>query len=186
LEVKLLQLKFTLRYNTLHKSQVTKKTSAMLLTTDQPSYSNIFAAVPQAVEAIQRLSLDDQLGLLWFLSEKIGGLVTPTAPGATERIKLVGGLISEVASLSYEEQLQLMRDLLAGVNTPLTRSYALLSSNNKLAFWYQLAQWMRSGEVMPVPDGYQLSPVATAVLNQVVALEFKQKIAVLRLIVGNR
>ena len=60
----------------------------------------------------------------------------------------------------------------------------MLTSNNKLAFWYQLQEWMRSREVVPVPEGYQLSVVATAVLNQVVALEFKQQIAVLRLIVG--
>nr|MDJ0681392.1 orange carotenoid protein N-terminal domain-containing protein [Xenococcaceae cyanobacterium MO_167.B52] len=71
----------------------------MTLTTDQPSYSNIFAAVPQAVEAIKTLSIDDQLGLLWGLYENMGGLVTPAAPGATERIKLAGGLIYEVTNL---------------------------------------------------------------------------------------
>ena len=131
----------------------------MLLTTEKPAYANIFAAVPKVVEAIQNLSVDDQLGLLWVLSENMGGLVTPAAPGATERIKLAGGLIYEVANLDYEEQLQFMRDLVAGVNTPLTRSYGMLTSNNKLAFWYQLAQWMRSREVVPVPEGYQLSKV---------------------------
>ena len=156
----------------------------MLTTTDKPSYSNIFAAVPLAVKAIESLSIDDQLGLLWVLYENMGGLVTPAAPGATERIKLAGGLIYEVANLSHEEQLQVMRDLVARVNTPITRAYGLLSSNNKLAFWYQLAEWMRSGEVIPTPGDYQLSAPATAVLNQVVALEFNQQIAVLRLIVG--
>ena len=156
----------------------------MLTTTDKPSYSNIFAAVPLAVKAIESLSIDDQLGLLWVLYENMGGLVTPAAPGATERIKLAGGLIYEVANLSSEEQLQVMRDLVARVNTPLTRAYGLLSSNNKLAFWYQLAEWMRSGEVIPTPEGYQLSAPATAVFNKVVTLEFNQQIAVLRLIVG--
>ena len=156
----------------------------MLTTTDKPSYSNIFAAVPLAVKAIESLSIDDQLGLLWVLYENMGGLVTPAAPGATERIKLAGGLIYEVANLSHEEQLQVMRDLVARVNTPLTRAYGLLSSNNKLAFWYQLAEWMRSGEVIPTPEGYQLSAPATAVFNKVVTLEFNQQIAVLRLIVG--
>ncbi len=156
----------------------------MLTTTDKPSYSNIFAAVPLAVKAIESLSIDDQLGLLWVLYENMGGLVTPAAPGATERIKLAGGLIYEVANLSHEEQLQVMRDLVARVNTPITRAYGLLSSNNKLAFWYQLAEWMRSGEVIPTPEGYQLSAPATAVFNKVVALEFNQQIAVLRLVVG--
>ncbi|MDJ0620494.1 MAG: orange carotenoid protein N-terminal domain-containing protein [Calothrix sp. MO_192.B10] len=156
----------------------------MVKTTDKPSYSNIFDAVPKVVEAIQSLFIDDQLGLLWVLYENMGGLVTPAAPGATERIKLAGGLIYEVGNLPHQEQLQLMRDLVGGVDNPLTRSYGLLSSNNKLAFWYQLAEWMRSGEVIPTPEGYKLSAPATAVLNRVVALEFNQQIAVLRLIVG--
>ena len=102
----------------------------MTLTTDKPSYSNIFAAVPQAVQAIQSLSTDDQLGLLWVLYENMGGLVTPAAPDATVRIKLTGGLIYEVANLTYEEQFQFMRDLVAGVNNHLTRAYGVLSSNN--------------------------------------------------------
>ncbi len=156
----------------------------MLLTTDKPSYSNIFATVPQAVEAIQRLSIDDQLGLLWVLYKNMGSLVTPAAPDASERIKIAGGLIYEVVSLSHEEQLEFMRDLVAQVNTPLTRAYGTLTSNNKLAFWYQLAEWMRSGEVIAIPEGYQLSAPANAVLNKVVTLEFNQQIAVLLLIVG--
>ena len=156
----------------------------MLLTAEKVSYSNASAAVPKAVESIQSLSIDDQLGLLWVLYENMGGLVTPAAPGATERIRLAGGLIYEVASLSYDEQLQVMRDLAGGVNTPISRAYGMLTSNNKLAFWYQLAEWMRSGEVVPVPTGYKLSAPATNVLNKIVALEFGQQIAVLRLIVG--
>ena len=156
----------------------------MVFTSDKPSYSNIFDAVPKAVEAIQSLSIDEQLGLLWVVYENMGGLVTPPVSGATERIKLAGGLIYQVANLSHEEQLQFMRDLVRRVDNPLTRSYGLLSSNNKLAFWYQLAQLMRSREIISTPEDYQLSAPATAVLNKVMALEFNQQIAVLRLIVG--
>ena len=110
--------------------------------------------------------------------------MTPAAPGTTDRIKLAGSLIYEVASLSHEEQLQFMRDLVAGVNNSMTRDYGCLTSNNKLAFWYQLAEWMRSGDVIPMPAGYQLSAPATAVLNKLVKLGFNQQIAVLRLVVG--
>ena len=99
----------------------------MLLTTDRASLSNSYATPAESVKAIQRLSADDQLGLLWVLYENMGGLVTPAAPGATERIKLAGGLIYEVASLSNEEQLQVMRDLVGKVNNPLTRAYGLLT-----------------------------------------------------------
>ena len=156
----------------------------MTIAADKPIYSNVFAAVPNAVNSIQRLSVDDQLGLLWFLYENMGGLVTPAASGATDRIKLAGTLIYQVANLSHEEQLQCMRDLAIGTNNPMTRDYGCLTSNNKLAFWYQLAEWMRSGDVIPVPQDYQLSVPATAVLNKLIALGFNQQIAVLRLIVG--
>lgn len=156
----------------------------MILTTDKSTYSDIWSAVPNAVAAIQSLSVDDQLGLLWVLYENMGGLVTPAAPGATQRIQLAGGLIYEVANLAHEQQLQVMRDLAAGVNTPITRAYGTLSSNNKLAFWYQLAEWMRSGDVIPVPAGYDLSAPTTAVFKKIVALNFNQQIAVLRLVVG--
>ena len=85
----------------------------MLLTTDKPPYSKIFAAVSQAVEAIQSLSIDDQLGLLWVLYENMGSLVTSAASDTTERIKIAGGLIYEVVNLPHEQQLQFMRDLVA-------------------------------------------------------------------------
>ena len=156
----------------------------MLLSDKTHPAENIYAAVPKAVEAIQSLSIDDQLGLLWVLYENMGGLVTPAASGATERIRLAGTLVYEVANLPLEEQLQFMRDLIAGKNTPLTRSYGLLSSNNKLAFWYQLAEWMRSGDVITMPESYRLSVRATTVLDKIVALDFNQQIAVLRLVVG--
>ncbi|MEM9271636.1 MAG: orange carotenoid protein N-terminal domain-containing protein [Cyanobacteria bacterium P01_F01_bin.143] len=156
----------------------------MLITTNKSSYTNIFATVPQAVEGIQRLSIDEQLGLLWVLYENMGSLVTPAAPDATERIKISGGLINEVVSLPQQEQLKFMQDLVAQVNNPLTRAYGTLTSNNKLAFWYQLAEFMRSGDVIAIPEDYQLSAPANVVLNKVVALEFNQQIAVLRLIVG--
>ncbi|MEM6254468.1 MAG: orange carotenoid protein N-terminal domain-containing protein [Cyanobacteria bacterium P01_D01_bin.156] len=156
----------------------------MTLATDKAVYSNIFSAVPDAVVSIQRLPVDEQLGLLWCLYENMGGLVTPVSPGATDRIKLAGTLIYQVANLSHEEQLQFMRDLVTGANNPMTRDYGCLTSNNKLAFWYQLAEWMRSGDVIPVPQDYKLSAPANAVLNKLIALGFNQQIAVLRLIVG--
>ena len=57
----------------------------MTIAADKPVYSNIFAAVPDAVNSIQRLPVDDQLGILWVLYENMGGLVTPAASGATDR-----------------------------------------------------------------------------------------------------
>ncbi|WP_051358087.1 orange carotenoid protein N-terminal domain-containing protein [Rubidibacter lacunae] len=114
----------------------------------------------------------------------MGGLVTSAAPDATLRIQLAGDPIYEVASLSNEAQLKVMRDLVGKVNNPITRAYGALSSNNKLAFWYQLSEWMRSEDVVSMPLDYQLSARASAVFDKIVALEFGQQIAVLRLVIG--
>jgi len=156
----------------------------MLSINEASDYNNIFAAVPRAVEAIQRLPVDDQLGLLWVLYKNMGGLVMPAAPGATERINFAGTLIYEVANLPKDEQLTVIRDLISRANTPLTRSYGCLSSNSKLAFWYQLANWMCEGEAIAMPASYQLSLPAQTVFNQILTLGFNQQIAVLCLIVG--
>ena len=156
----------------------------MTFTQSRPTYSDNFIAIPAVVNSAQGLTVDDQLGLMWVIYKNMGGLVTPAAPGASERIKLVGSFVYEVANLSHKEQLQFMRDLVAGVNNDQTRAYAGLSSNNKLGFWFQLAEWISSGDVVPTPAGYQLSAPASAVLNDIVALDFNQQIAVLRLLVG--
>lgn len=153
----------------------------MALTTDQnlnPT-AKLVDAVENALAAIKRLSADDQLGLLWVLYENMGGAITPAAPGAA-RTQLIEGLLAQIKAMPHNEQLQVMRDLVNQVNTPVTRSYGIFSNNCKLAFWYQLAEWMRTGEVIPMPRGYKLSPEACKVYNQIAALEFGQQITVLR------
>ena len=162
----------------------------MFLTPENPAYNNAFAAVPKAVEAFQSLSIDDKLGLLWGLHKHMGALihtgdlVASSSAGTAEPVRLAGSLDYEVASLAHKEQLRVLRDLVWGVNTPVTLDYEMLSTSNKLAFWRQLAEWMQSGEVIPVPEDYELSAQAAAALNKIVALESRQQVAVLCLIVG--
>ncbi len=50
-----------------------------------------------------------------------------------------------------------MRDLVNQVNNPLTRAYGVFTNNNKMAFWYQLAEGMTTGEIFPLPDNYKLT-----------------------------
>ena len=159
----------------------------MLLTADRDrAAANMEPqGVSKVMAAFQSLNIDDRLGVLWQLYEGMGSLVVPAAPDASIRIELAGGTIYEVAALTRDGQLQVMRDLLQGTNTPLVRAYSSLSNNNKLAFWYRLAQWMRSGEIVPVPSGYQLSAAATKVYGRIVALGFIKQVALFRLIVSN-
>ncbi len=137
------------------------------------------APVTNAIQAFKGLTIDEQLGLLWVIYDNMGRSITPAAPGAA-RLQFAEGLLSDVKVMAPQEQLQFMRDLVAQKNTALTRSYGVLSNNTKLAFWYQLAEAMRTGEVVPVPSFYKLSQGAMAVFGQISRLEFNQQITVLR------
>ncbi|NJL83239.1 MAG: Orange carotenoid protein [Chloroflexaceae bacterium] len=157
----------------------------MTFTTYNPAATNnLLEAVPSAITAIKRLSVDDQLGLLWILYKNLGKVITPAAPGVA-RLQLAEGMLNQIKAMSPDEQLQMMRDLVRKVNTPISRSYGIFSNNTKLAIWYQLAQWMETGEVIAVPQGYKLSAAASAVFNQLTLLEFGQQITVLRQIAGD-
>ncbi len=146
---------------------------------------SLFDSVPASVAAFKRLSTDEKLGVLWFIYKAMGnGSVTPAATGAA-RLQFAEGLLSQVRALSSSEQMAFMRDLVNKRQTPMTKAYGVLTNNTKLAFWYQLAEMMRSGDVIGVPTNYTLSRNANDVYNRFVALAFGQQITVLRQIVVN-
>ncbi|MCM1984335.1 orange carotenoid protein N-terminal domain-containing protein [Lyngbya confervoides] len=141
--------------------------------------SSVQTPVEAALSAFQALSTNGKLGLLWDLYCNLGGAITPAATGAA-RVQFIQGLLDQVKRLSFEDQLRFMRDLADRANTPLTRAYGVFTNNNKLAFWYQLAELMEAGEVIPVPESYRLSRDASIVFSQISALDFNQQITVLR------
>ena len=156
----------------------------MATTLEAPSYSNIFAAVPQVVEAFDSLPLQEKLELLWALYPHLTGLVASTTPNRVEKQFFACGLSVEVINLSFSEQLQFLTTLIEKIDTPLTHTYRLLSSNNKLAFWYRLAQYLEAGKLIPAPENVALSVRADAIFHKIIALDKNQQIAALRLIVG--
>ncbi|HEY9653374.1 MAG TPA: orange carotenoid protein N-terminal domain-containing protein [Coleofasciculaceae cyanobacterium] len=158
----------------------------MTYTIDSAStlFSNVQLAdaVPATTAQIKRLSVDDQLALLWFAYTEIGRSITPAAPGAA-RLQLAEGLLNQIKQMSHAEQLQVMRDLANKVNSQVSRSYGILSVNTKLAFWYQLAELMKDGFVVPVPAGYTMTRDAEKAFDTLKQLDFGQQITVLRNIV---
>ncbi|MFB2839636.1 orange carotenoid protein N-terminal domain-containing protein [Floridanema evergladense] len=150
------------------------------------SFSNAFAsdnqlanAVPATTALFKRLSVDDQLAVLWYVYTECGRSITPAAPGAA-RLQLAEGLLNQIKQMSHAQQLEVMRDLAAKRNSQISRSYGILSPNTKLAFWYQLAEWMVQSFVVPMPPGYQLSRDGEKVLGAIKQLDFGQQITVLR------
>ena len=137
------------------------------------------SAYDQGKEALQSLSVDDQLGLLWVVYTKMGSSITPAAPGASGS-EIAQGLFNQVKELSHQEQLQVMRDIANKANTQLSRQYGSLSPETKLAFWYFLAQGMENGTIIPMPPDYQLPQPGQDLLAQIEGIDFQQQIDFLR------
>ena len=136
-------------------------------------------AVPATIARFNQLNAEDQLALIWFAYLEMGKTITIAAPGAAN-MQFAEGTMNQIRQMSFQEQSQVMCDLANRADTPIGRTYATWSANIKLGFWYQLGQWMEQGIVAPIPQGYQLSANAAAVLQAIRNLESGQQITVLR------
>ncbi|MEG5136550.1 MULTISPECIES: orange carotenoid protein N-terminal domain-containing protein [unclassified Microcoleus] len=137
------------------------------------------SAYDQGKAEIQSLSVDDQLGLLWFVYTEMGKSITPAAPGAAGS-EIAEGLFEQVKPLPKEEQLQVMRDIASKANTEISRMYGSMSPETKLAFWYFLAVGMDEGTIIPVPSDYKLPEAGNALLAKIKGMDFQQQIDFLR------
>ena len=86
--------------------------------------------------------------------------------------------------MSPKDQLQVQKDLIIGKDGSEFQIYKEYSSNQKLFFWYRLAAEMEKGNVVQVPDDYQLSPDARQLLDSVMELEFSQQLVFIKDVVG--
>ncbi|MDF5712017.1 MAG: orange carotenoid protein N-terminal domain-containing protein [Nostoc sp. S4] len=137
--------------------------------------------IRQHVEAWQKLDVDQQLALFWFIYKEMGGSITPAAPGAsTASPAIAESLFNQVQELSQEQQLQIQRDLINKVDTQISREYGSLGDTTKLLFWYLLAQGMKNGTVIPMPEDYELSSESQTLFSQIQALPFEQQITLFR------
>lgn len=136
-------------------------------------------AVPATIARFTQLSAEDQLALIWFAYLEMGKTITIAAPGAASMV-LAEATMNEIKQMTQAQQTQVMCDLANRADTPICRAYATWSANIKLGFWFQLGQWMEKGIVAPIPQGYQLSANAAAVLQAIRGLEQGQQITVLR------
>jgi hypothetical protein len=136
-------------------------------------------AVPATIARFKQLNAEDQLALIWFAYLEMGQSITIAAPGAASMV-LAEGTLSEIKNMPGRQQTQVMCDLANNADTPICRVYATWTANIKLGFWYRLGELMEQGLVAPIPEGYQLSANASAVLQAIRELEAGQQITVLR------
>lgn len=151
----------------------------MTLSTDQKSSSTV--GLPQAVSELvatfDRLAVHDQLALLSMVYLHLGSSLTPIAPGAA-RIFLTQGLLHRIKQMSHTEQLSVLRDLLVGADTPITRQYGMFPPKTKLAFWSQLFEWMYSGQVINLSTSYTLSPATLQIYKKIASLDLEDQITI--------
>lgn len=137
--------------------------------------------IRESVQAFQSLSVDEQLGLFWFVYKEMGGSITPAAPGAsTVSTDVADGLFNQIKELSHDEQLQFQRDLINKADNQYTRMYGSMSDTTKLLFWYRLAQGMENATIVPMPSDYKLSSQAQELLNKIKQTEFEQQMNIFR------
>ncbi len=137
------------------------------------------AEVPATVARFTQLNAEDQLALIWFAYLEMGQAITVAAPGAAN-MQFAELTMDKIKQMTPLEQSQAMCDLANRADTEVSRTYATWTPNIKLGFWYRLGEWMEQGVVAPIPEGYQLSANAAAVLQAIRGLESGQQITVLR------
>ncbi len=137
--------------------------------------------VREIVQAIQKLGVDEQLALFYFIYKEMGDSITPAAPGAsTVSPAIADGLFNQVKELSHEEQLQLQRDLINKADTVHTREYGSMSDTTKLLFWYRLAQGMDANTIIPMPAGYEISSQSKEIMDKIKLLDFGVQMSLFR------
>jgi hypothetical protein len=135
--------------------------------------------VPAITARFELLSAEDQLALIWYAYLEMGKTITVAALGAAS-MQFAERTLNAIKAMDFPEQSQAMCDLANRADTPICRTYSNWSVNIKLGFWYQLGEWMAAGLVAPIPQGYQLSANALAVLSSVKSVDQGQQITLLR------
>jgi hypothetical protein len=144
------------------------------------TFTNAVNNLEQARKIFHGLNVDDQLAWLWFVYEKVGETITPAAPGAAAA-KIAEGLYEQVKQLPQQDQLETMRAIAQkDADNLISREYGSLSTNTKLAFWYALAIGMERGDVISMPDHYELSQQGQELLAAIETLDFEAQITLLR------
>lgn len=130
--------------------------------------------VKQPLERFEKFDADTQLALLWYGYLDLKDGLTP-APG--HKVEGVARAVYDrIVPLSHEDQLQAQRDIANRADVELSREYGALSPSAKLEVWLLLAQGMESGEIVNVPNDYQLPEHTQEFTQSIKSLDFEQRI----------
>ena len=137
----------------------------------------------KVLQAVEGLSTDEKLALLYYVYKKMGDSITPAAHTAANP-EMAPRLLGEFYNLSDDEQLAVMRAIVNREDTELSRAYGALTQNNQLVVWYAWAKAM-GDTVVDIPNDYQATQAINDALSEIEGLDFEQQISTLREIASN-
>lgn len=159
--------------------------------------------VAQALEALNKLSIDDRLTMMALIYKDASGSISADAVGTPS--SQVSGIISKIEQKPQDRQIDALRDILtAGKNDKgeealdpnpskalgqlitggsediPTGEYGSLDTESKLAFWYHIAQKLGNS----IPSNISPSPELTEVLSSVKSFDDEKRMSFLKRLVG--
>lgn len=159
--------------------------------------------VAQALEALNKLSIDDRLTAMALIYQDVSGSISADTIGAPS--SEVSGLVSKIGEKPQDRQLDALRDILTagkndqgevaldpnpskalgelvtggGEEIP-TGEYGSLDTESKLMFWYQIAQKLGGS----IPSNISPSSELSEVLNSVKSFDEEKRMSFLKRLVG--
>jgi hypothetical protein len=132
----------------------------------------------ESVKQFRSFDVDTQLALLWFGYLDIKDQLTPTNANSSQTA--AASVFHQIEALSKEEQLQAQRDIVAGVDTPISRAYGAMDPSAKIDIWLRLAQAMERGDAIQVPSDYKLPERTKQFADSISSLDFEQRLDFMR------
>ncbi|MEH1838303.1 MAG: orange carotenoid protein N-terminal domain-containing protein [Nostoc sp.] len=121
----------------------------------------------QSVSKFQSLDTDDRLSVLALLYTEIGDEIPAIALNDVCNEKS-GNLVAQIQNLPQQEQVSALRQLLqqgeVGETAIPIQEYTSMNADDKLAFWYHLAQNLGT-TIIGIPNDYIPSEKATEVID---------------------
>jgi hypothetical protein len=161
------------------------------------------SSLDQTTLAFQKLPVEQQLAALGMLLKEISGSIPASVSSMSGEVV---PLVQQIQEQRQDEQLQTLSDFLAnetakgdevaldphpskalselvpGSTQPAITRYKALDSNARLAFWYQLGQYLGDG-IPAIPSDFSLSSEANELLTALRSLSLEQQAAFLSQVV---
>lgn len=135
----------------------------------------------QIVQAYESANVDCQIAILWQTYDTLGQAFAAIAPVALFS-QAVQHLINQMQQVDRDDQVSILRDIVARADTRFAHAYQALNINMKLAFWHRLFVCLPVSR-LPLSTCQQV-PATQALLTRLDAMGLNERLHFLRRVVG--